>query len=294
MSSKALSTEDIEEITRRVLGSRKYASMELPPETVKDLIQQEIAAGKSPKDVEKAMREKLHQIIAPYLGDPDYAAEEELLMKAAAEGDAAVRNWCLRMLSVHTSSRERIPQMAEFYRAIFERIGTPESILDVACAFNPFAFPWMELPKSTAYHAYDLHTPRVHLINSFFKVYGLEPFAETRDILLNPPETEADTAFFFKEAHRFESRKKGCNRDFWISLPVKTIVVTLPAENLTGQHQMRDRQRNLISKNIDGLGWTFEETEIAGEMIFIIDKQRSAPPQELSAQKPEPAEESPE
>ena len=36
------------------------------------------------------MREKLHQIIAPYLGDPDYAAEEELLMKAAAEGDEAV------------------------------------------------------------------------------------------------------------------------------------------------------------------------------------------------------------
>ena len=272
MSSRALSADDIEEMTGRVLGSRKYASMNLPPETVKDLIQQEIAAGKSPKDVEKSMREKLHQIIAPYLGDPDYAAEEELLMKAAAEGDAAVRNWCLRMLSVHTSSRERIPHMEEFYQAIFSRIGTPESVLDVACAFNPFAFPWMGLPKTTAYHAYDLHTPRIHLINSFFKVYGMEPLSETRDILINPPDSEADTAFFFKEAHRFESRKKGCNRNFWMSLPVKTIVVTLPAENLTGQHQMRDRQRDLIRKNIEGLGWELDETEIAGEMIFIINK----------------------
>ena len=162
--------------------------------------------------------------------------------------------------------------MTEFYQAIFERIGVPGSVLDVACAFNPFAFPWMGLPKTTAYHAYDLHRPRVHLINSFFKVYEIKPLAETKDILLNPPESIADTAFFFKEAHRFESRKKGCNRNFWISLPVKTIVVTLPAENLTGQHQMRDRQRNLIEKNIDGLGWTYEETEIAGEMIFIIDK----------------------
>ena len=100
----------------------------------------------------------------------------------------------------------------------------------------------------------------------------MEPLAETRDILLNPPDVEADTAFFFKEAHRFESRKKGCNRNFWISLPVKTIVVTLPAENLTGQHQMRDRQRSLIAKNIEGLGWQTEETEIAGEMIFVIRK----------------------
>ncbi|MBQ6518985.1 MAG: hypothetical protein IJI14_09705 [Anaerolineaceae bacterium] len=269
---KTLTDDDINQMIERVLRSRKYAGMALPAETVEDLIRQEIAAGKNPKEVEKSMREKLHQIIAPYLGDPDYAQEEIRLTEAAAQGDEAVRNWCLRMLAVHTSSKERIPHMEEFYRTIFERIGEPRSILDVACAFNPFAFPWMGLPKSTAYHAYDLHTPRVHLLNSFFKVFGMEPLAETRDILLVPPQVQADTAFFFKEAHRFESRKKGCNRNFWIALPVRTIVVTLPAENLTGQHQMRDRQRSLIEKNIEGLGWGLEETEIAGEMIFVIKK----------------------
>jgi 16S rRNA (guanine(1405)-N(7))-methyltransferase len=247
--------------------------MNLPAETVQDLIRQEIAAGKPPKEVERSMREKLHQIIAPYLGDPDYDSEEKQLAEAAEQGEDKIKEWCLRMLAVHTSSKERIPQMEEFYQAIFDRIGKPKSILDVACAFNPFAFPWMGLPRSTAYHAYDLHAPRVNLINNFFKVYGMEPLAETRDILINPPEADADAAFFFKEAHRFESRKKGCNRNFWISLPVKTIVVTLPAENLTGQHQMRDRQRSLIQKNIEGLGWNLEETEIAGEMIFFIDKK---------------------
>ena len=35
---------------------------------------------------------------------------------------------------------------------------------------------------------------------------------------------------------------------------------------------MRDRQRSLIEKNIEGLDWQVEETEIAGEMIFIIKK----------------------
>ena len=272
MSAKTLNEENIAQMTERVLSSRKYAAMDLPPETVRDLILQEINAGKNAKDVEKSMREKLHQIIAPYLGDPDYELEESRLAEAAGEGDEAVRQWCLRMLAVHTSSKERIPRMEEFYRTIFERTGIPKRILDVACAFNPFAFPWMGLPAGTAYHAYDLHTPRVHLINSFFKVYGLEPLAEVRDILLDPPEISADIAFFFKEAHRFEARKKGCNRNFWISLPVRTIVVTLPAENLTGQHQMRSRQRSLIEKNIEGLGWDLDETEIAGEMIFFITK----------------------
>ena len=270
---KTLTESDIDAMTERVLQSRKYAAMDLPAETVRDLIRQEAAAGRSAKDAEKSMREKLHQIIAPYLGDPDYEREEQRLAEAAERGEDAVREWALEILGVHTSSKERIPHMEAFYQTIFERIGRPKSILDVACAFNPFAFPWMGLPKTTAYHAYDLHTPRVHLINSFFKVYGMEPMAETRDILIDPPDVKADTAFFFKEAHRFESRKKGCNRNFWISLPVKTIVVTLPAENLTGQHQMRDRQRSLIAKNTEGLGWQTEETEVAGEMIFIIRKQ---------------------
>ena len=259
-------------MTERVLHSRKYAGMELPADTIRDLIRQEAAAGRSAKDTESSMREKLHQIIAPYLGDPDYKAEELRLAEAAAQGEDALRDWCLHILSVHTSSKERIPQMEAFYRAVFEHIGMPKSILDVACAFNPFAIPWMGLPKETAYYAYDLHTPRVHLLNSFFRVYGIEGRADVRDILLNPPDMPADAAFFFKEAHRFESRKKGCNRNFWISLPVKMIVVTLPAENLTGTHQMRERQRSLIEKNIEGLDWQVEETEIAGEMIFFIKK----------------------
>ena len=269
---KALTEQDIERMTERVLHSRKYAGMELPADTIRDLIRQEAAAGRSAKDTESSMREKLHQIIAPYLGDPDYESEERALEEAAAQGEDALRDWCMHILSVHTSSRERIPQMEAFYRAIFGLIGTPKSILDVACAFNPFAFPWMGLPKDTAYYAYDLHTPRVRLLNSFFRAYGIEGRAEVRDILLDPPDIPADTAFFFKEAHRFESRKKGCNRNFWISLPVRSIVVTLPAENLTGTHQMRDRQRSLIEKNIEGLDWQVEETEIAGEMIFIIKK----------------------
>lgn len=272
MTAKPLSETDIDGMISRVLSSRKYAGTAIPRETVRDLILQEAAVCKSAKETEKAMREKLHQIIAPYLGDPDYPAAEVSLAEAAEKGDDAIREWCMGMLNIHSSSRERIPHMDAFYRLIRESIGTPGSVLDPACAFHPFAFPWMGLGKDTAYYAYDLHSPRVHLLNSFFRAYGPDGHAEVRDILLDPPTQSADAAFFFKEAHRFESRKKGCNRAFWQALRVPVIVVTLPAENLTGQHQMRDRQRSLVEKNIEGLGWSLEEKELAGEMIFIIQK----------------------
>ena len=104
MSARTLTEEEILLMAERVLHSRKYASMNIPAETVLNLIRQEIETGKGAKEVEKSMREKLHQIIAPYLGDPDYDAEELRLAEAAAQGDPAVEDWCLRMLSVHTSS----------------------------------------------------------------------------------------------------------------------------------------------------------------------------------------------
>lgn len=269
---KTCSEQDIDAIAERILHSRKYESLSIPPETVHKLIEQEAPLFRSAKETEKAVREKLHQIIAPYLGDPDYAAEEAALLEAAASGETALNDWCLKLLAIHSSSRERISVMAEFYRRILEVIGKPRTILDLACAYDPFSFPWMGLSKETAFHAYDLVTPRVGLINSYFKANGMQPLAEVRDILLDPPQITADAAFFFKEAHRFESRKKGCNREFWKALKVEYIVVTLPAENLTGQHQMRERQRSLIEKNTEGCGWTVSESEVSGEMIFIIKK----------------------
>lgn len=272
MAARQISEAEAAEISERILNSRKYASMQIPARTVRTLIAQEAPLCRGTKETEKAVREKLHQIIAPYLGDPDYAVEELALRDAAAGGPELLRAWCRHILSIHTSSRERIPVMGSFYQQIFERIGQPRSILDLACAFDPFSFPWTGLPENTAWYAYDLHTPRVHLINSYFQAAGMRPLAEVRDILLEPPEIQAETAFFFKEAHRFEARKKGCNREFFATLPVRSIVVTLPAENLTGQHQMRDRQRGLIEKSTEGFDWKIEEFEVAGEMVFILKK----------------------
>ena len=75
-------------MSERVLASRKYSAMDLPRETIEDLIRQEMAAGKHPGEVEKSMREKLHQIIAPYLGDPDYKLEEKRLAEEQARREA--------------------------------------------------------------------------------------------------------------------------------------------------------------------------------------------------------------
>ena len=245
---KQSASSDPAVLAQPILASRKYRNLNLPPETVIDLIQRGLDCGLKPSQAVDDARDKLHNIIAPYLGDPDYAAASEQIRNSITRTDAiGLKDFCLKMLESHASTRERIPFLDDFYRQIFAVTGIPHSILDLACAMHPFSHPWMNLPLDCQYSAYDLHQPRVDLIQQFFQTAGIAGQAFYGDILLNPPQIPADVAFFFKEAHRFEQRQKGCNRAFWQALQVNWLVVSLPATNLSGRFDLADRQRKLVA-----------------------------------------------
>lgn len=265
---------DPAELAQPILDSRKYRDLNLPPETVINLIRLGLEHGLKPDRAVDDAREKLHNIVAPYLGDPDYArSSRELEETGKFPNIEAVREFSLRMLASHASTRERIPELAEFYKQIFAITGKPDCLLDLACAMHPFGYPWMDLPAASRYLAYDLHHPRVDLINHFFKAAGISGEAFYGDILLNPPQQSADVAFFFKEAHRFEQRQKGCNRAFWLAVNVRWLIVSLPATNLTGRFDLADRQRKLVHETLAGLDWPVTEILVRNELVFCIQKE---------------------
>ena len=168
------------------------------------------------------------------------------------------------------NEEELCRRLDDFYRSIFKITGKPDSILDLACAMHPFSFPWMSLPNSCEYHAYDIHQPRIDLINHYFQRRGLLPLAENRDILLHPPHIKADVAFLFKEAHRLEQRQQGCNLPLWEALQVNWLVVTLPAHSLNNRHNLRKKHHSLITSILQGKDWLMDEQEIGGELIFFL------------------------
>jgi 16S rRNA (guanine(1405)-N(7))-methyltransferase len=260
-------------IINEILASKKYRDLGIPLETVRDLLEQELAAARSEKEAIKAVRRKLHNIVAPYLGDPAYLDAAHQIDAAFDPGDpAAVKAACTRILSAHASTRERLPHLEEFYARIFARTGLPGAILDLACGLNPLAFPWMGLPASVQYSAFDIHTPRVALINHYFTRQGLQPLTAVQDVIVSPPQMKAPVAFFFKEAHRFEQRQRGVNRLFWQALDVRWLVVTLPAASLSGRHDKSDQHRRLVYNTIAGLPWQVTEDQAGDEMIFWIEK----------------------
>jgi len=270
---KQAASSDPAVLAQSILASRKYRDLNLPPETVIDLIQRGLDNGLKPSQAVDDARDKLHNIIAPYLGDPNYAESSEQLIGNPSFSDLLViKTFCLKMLGKHASTRERIPYLEDFYHQIFYVTGVPHSILDLACAMHPFAFPWMNLPEECKYSAYDLHQPRVALINQFFSAAKINGQAYFGDILLHPPQKLAEIAFFFKEAHRFEQRQRGCNRAFWQALQVNWLVVSLPATNLTGRFDLADRQRKLVSETLDGLNWPLVELQVGNELLFCIHK----------------------
>jgi 16S rRNA (guanine(1405)-N(7))-methyltransferase len=268
-----LTTEKRDELVAQILQSRKYRDLNIPIATVEDLLAQEAEKQSSSRALVKAVRHKLHNIAAPYLGDPGYPKAAHCLEKAFASGsEEEVRLACSRLLGVHASTRERLPVLQEFYDVLFSAIGQPETILDLACGLNPLAFPWMNLPNTVQYWAYDLHQPRVDMLNRYFELQGLQQLARHQDILVAPPQIEADAAFFFKEAHRFEQRQRGCNRAFWQAIKARVLVVTLPAVSLTGKHNLAEKHRNLIYATIGDLPWHVNELCVGTELIFCIDK----------------------
>lgn len=260
-------------LVRQIGGSRKYRELEIPHETLKDLLEQELGKGRSDSAAMQSVREKLHKIVAPYLGGPDYAAASEKLSSASQKGEIeALKPICREIMESHASTHERVPLLDQFYQRLWAVTGIPGSVLDLACGLHPFGLPWMGLPQTTRYYAYDLHAPRINLINHFFGLTGYEAQGFVQDILVTPPTTLADVGIFFKEAHRFEQRKKGCNRPFFEALNVRWLLVSLPAVDLGGHHAMVDRQRKLMNSILSGTSWPVEEILIENELIFCILK----------------------
>ncbi|MDY6873468.1 MAG: hypothetical protein SVR81_05820 [Chloroflexota bacterium] len=267
-----LSHEQRTALLARIMDSHKYRDSGLNPETVLDLIDQLAPKQTSKKGLYKDVRRKLHNIVAPYLGEPDYAALSQRLdaLEDTAMDSPQLRAFCIEVLGDHASTAERVPLLNDFYKKLFSATGTPSSILDLACGLHPLGLPWMRLPQTTQYHAYDIRQPRIDFLNHFFLTLGMKPLAENRDILVEPPGNTADLGLFFKEAHRFEKRQPGCNRDFWTSLKVETLAISLPTEDLSGTHSLLDQHRELVEENLSGAPIR-EEIQIENEVIFLID-----------------------
>lgn len=272
MSDKA-TPQSLEQMVQELAQSRKYRQLGICADTLRDVVAQETRAHPNQRTALDAARKKLHNIVAPYLGDPDYTQAAKRLDQAFQTRDTAqIRQACAEIMQAHVSTRERLPLLDELYPAIFSFTGAPHTILDLACGIHPLSFPWMGLSEPIHYYAYDILDNRVGFLNHFFELSGLHPSAKVQDILVNPPVETGDIAFIFKEVHRFEQRQRGITIRLLDALQVRFLVVSLPTQNMRGRIDFTESYRRMFYKILGQRPWQVDEIVFPGEMFFIIRK----------------------
>lgn len=261
---------EVEAVVAAIKGSPKYRAVS--EGTIRALAQQAFPRHRKRKALDKAVRRRLHGIVAAHLGDPDYEGLARALADALARGDAArERALCEQALVQHLSTRERWPYLARFYAAIFEHTGVPGTLLDLACALGPLALPWMGLPATTELWAYDIHEPRVALLDAYLRQRGQPGGAEVRDIVLDPPRRPADVALLLKELHRLQRNYPGVGADWLAALPARHLVISLPAVSAHGGRRLTDHYRARMQQLVEGRGWATHELCFEHEVVFCLD-----------------------
>ena len=126
-------------ITERILASRKYRGLYRP--TVERTVKL-MSERHPPKQVEQKARQKLHQMWGAFVTNIKY---DKVLKTVRNDIEAGKDDKTIlrEVMKLHTSTKERLPDLETFYTKIFEITGRPESIVEYGCGMNPLSHPWM-------------------------------------------------------------------------------------------------------------------------------------------------------
>ena len=272
------SDAEIDELAADVRRSRKYRSLDVADETIHAVLRDECSRHRTVKRAVEEARRKLHHIVADYLGDPDYDAAEREVRAAVSTGDAGrMAATCLDIASTHSTSRERLAFIDEYYARVFALTGRPRVLLDLACGLNPVFLPWMDLAPDAQYHAYEIRARRVDFLNRFFAALRFPALAKVQDVIVRPPVETGDVALLLQEAHRMEQRRSGATRILLDQLQVRFVVVSLPIRSLSRRHDLTRAHTNLFNRIVADRPWAIQTTHVGNELIFCIDKSAAVP-----------------
>jgi len=270
--------EPLERMVADVLAAPKYRH--LCADTVRRIAAQSLARHKTLAQATQATKSKLHQVYAAYEAAIDYTQALDELRSAHQLADpSAFKTVCHRLLSLHASTRERLPILDTFFERLFAHTGQPSSLLDLACGLGPLALPWMNLAPAATYHAYDIDQRRVEFLNRFFELTDAHGQAHLHDILGRLPAEKADVALLLKASTCLEQQEKASTLNLIENLDVSHIIVTYPVQSLGKRPKgMVEHYAQAFTAITANRPWRITRLDFATELAFIVSKQDVAHP----------------
>ena len=260
---------DLEKVVTSVTSSKKYRSV--CKDTLYRIAERELSHHPSLKAATKATKRRLHQVYGAFERDWDYDAAYEQLEAAYRQGTGPeIEAACREVMELHSSTRERLPILDQFYPAIFEITGRPASILDAGCGLNPLALPWMDLPAGARYVALDIDAERVAFLNRYLSLAGQEPLARCQDILSRPPSDRVDVALLLKMSPTLERQGSGATLRLIEQLEADHVVVSYAVKSLGGREKgMLETYERQFRENIRDRNWAIEKLVFDTELVLV-------------------------
>jgi len=260
---------NLDEIVSAVAAARKYRSV--CKDTLYRIAERELGNHPSLKAATKATKRRLHQVYGAFEKDWDYETAYEQLEAAYHEGTGPeIEAACREVMALHSSTRERLPILDQFYAAIFEITGRPGSILDAGCGLNPLTLPWMDLPEDARYVALDIDAERIEFLNRYLSLAGFEPLARCQDILSRPPSDRADVALLLKMSPTLERQGSGATLRLIEQLDAEHVVVSYAVKSLGGREKgMLETYERQFRENVSDRDWAIEKLVFDSELVLV-------------------------
>jgi len=268
-----LEYHQIDQLIEAVLASSKYRSIDR--DFVRYIGMRELARRQNLKEAIKATKNKLHQVGGAYQDStPRYAVWLDKLRQAAQAGDREyVPDVCKWVMGYHSSTRERLPMLEQFYSTILADLPPINSIIDIACGLHPLAIPWMPLSEHAQYYAYDIYQDMMDFLNECMALLHVQGYGKACNVLQDCPTQRVDVAFMLKVIPCLEQVDKSAGLRLLETINADHLVVSFPAYSLGGRKKdMVANYEARFYELVENKPWSIQRFAFPGELVFLLSK----------------------
>ena len=242
---------------------------------IRNIGARELATRRNWKEALKATKNKLHQVGGAYFdAGTRYSQWLDTLKRAAQIADhTLLRHVCMEIMEHHSSTRERLGILDQFYTRTLAGLLPIHRVLDIACGLNPLAIPWMGLDKDVQYYAYDMYTDLADFLNGFMAAIGVQGRAHACDITHSPPTYQADLAFILKSLPCLEQLDKSASLRLLEAVQADYLLISFPVRSLGGREKgMVQNYEERFWELMSGKPWPVQRFAFATELAFLVNK----------------------
>ena len=217
-----------------------------------------------PKGADKAARAELHRITGAFLSSNELKKARTLLELAKSSGEDVLT----QVLTLHASSRERIPDMAWLYGRALPALGDPRTILDLACGLNPLYLGSLGLKV----RGIELQSDAARLVNDWAKAFGWDVRVEPGDLAGDSSLPEADATLLMKLLPLMDKQMAGGGKALLERVRSKKALVTFPTRTLSGRNVgMQTHYETSFEQNLPADASILDKFATSNELCYVLE-----------------------